>query len=108
MPMLRFDYLPSDFNPMFLFLGEKQELRTLAALLHSFAANPRPLDVREHLAHAQSRTTLRLVPIEGETGDFGMKLERDAFRWGLNAWQAEKIAERIEALTAADQKSGSD
>ena len=31
--MLRFDYLPSDFNPMFLFLGERQDLMTLARLL---------------------------------------------------------------------------
>ena len=56
--MLRFDHLPSDFNPMFLFLGEKQD--------------------------------------------------RDGFCWRLNSWQAEKIAERIELLTPAHQKSGSD
>ena len=106
--MLRFDYLPSDFNPMFLFLGERQDLQTLANLLRSFAENPRLLDVREQLTGAKSRTRLRLVPVESEAGDFGMKQERDGFRWGLNAWQAEKIAERIELLTPAHQKSGSD
>ena len=106
--MLRFDHLPSDFNPMFLFLGEKQDLHTLADLLRSFADNPRPLAVREQLTGARSRTALRLVPVEGETGDFGMKQERGGFRWGLNAWQAEKIAERIELLMPAHQKSGSD
>jgi hypothetical protein len=103
--MLRFDYLPSDFNPMFLFLGERQDLQTLANLLRSFAEDPRQLDVREQLTTATSRTTLRLLPAEG---DFGMKQGCDGFRWGLNAWQAEKIAERIEALTPADRKSGSD
>ncbi|MBR1119998.1 hypothetical protein JQ628_00620 [Bradyrhizobium lablabi] len=106
--MLRYDYLPSDFNPMFLFLGERQDLQTLADLLRSFAGNPRPLDVREQLTAAKSRTTLHLVPIEGDAGDFGMKQERDGFRWGLNAWQAEKIAERIELLTSPERKSGSD
>jgi hypothetical protein len=106
--MLRFDYLPSDFNPMFLFLGERQDLQALAKLLRSFAEDPRQLDVREQLATATSRTTLRLLPAEGEVGDCGMKQERDGFRWGLNAWQANKIAERIEALTPADGKSGSD
>ena len=94
--MLRFDHLPSDFNPMFLFLGERQDLQTLAKLLRSFAENPRPLDVREQLTGARSRTTLRLVPVEGDADDFGMKQEHEGFRWGLNAWQAEKIAERIE------------
>ena len=106
--MLRFDYLPSDFNPMFLFLGERQDLMTLAWLLRSFAGSPRELDVGEEITGAKSRATVRLVPIEGEGGDFGMKQEGGAFQWGLNAWQAEKIAERIEALTPADQKSGSD
>jgi hypothetical protein len=108
MPMLRFDHLPSDFNPMFLFLGEKQDLAALANLLRSLASSPRPLDVREQLGGAISRTTLWLVPIEDDAGDFGMRPERDGFRWALNSWQAEKIAERIELLTPAHQKSGSD
>jgi hypothetical protein len=106
--MLRFDYLPSDFNPMFLFLGERQDLTALARLLRSFAQSPCQLDVREQIAGAKSRATLQLVPAEGETGDFGMKRSNEVFRWGLNAWQAEKIAERIELLTPAHQKSGSD
>jgi hypothetical protein len=75
--MLRFDHLPSDFHPLFLFLGDREDLAVLAALLRSF--------------------------------DFGLKPDnQNGFRWGLNAWQAEQIAERIEALTPPDQKSGSD
>lgn len=106
MPMLRFDHLPSDFNPMFLFLGEKQDLLALARLLRSFAGFPRPLDVKEQLADSKSRATLRLIP--AEDGDFGMRQDQGGFRWVLNSWQAEKIAERIELLTPARQKSGSD
>jgi hypothetical protein len=108
MPMLRFDHLPSDFNPMFLFLGEKQDLMALANLLRSFAEAPRVLDVRQQLSGAKSRTTLRLVPAEGDAANFGMKQDRDGFRWTLNSWQAGEIAERIELLTPAHQKSGSD
>jgi hypothetical protein len=106
--MLRFDYLPSDFNPMFLFLGERQDLTALAGLLRSFATSPRRLDVREQISSAKSRTTVQLVPAEDAAGDFGMKQNHEVFRWHLNAWQAEKIAERIELLTPAHQKSGSD
>jgi hypothetical protein len=106
--MLRFDHLPSDFNPMFLFLGEKQDLAALANLLRSFARTPRQLDLAEQLRGAQSRTTLRLVPAEGEPGEFGMKQDGEGFRWALNSWQAERIAERIDLLTPAHQKSGSD
>jgi hypothetical protein len=106
--MLRFDHLPSDFNPMFLFLGEKQDLAALANLLRSFATSPRELDVRQQLSGAKSRTTLRLVAVEDEAGAFGMRQDQNGFCWALNSWQAEKIAERIELLTPAHQKSGSD
>jgi hypothetical protein len=106
--MLRFDHLPSDFNPLFLFLGEKQDLAALAKLLRSFASSPRPLDVKEQLAESKSRATLRLVPAGSDAGDFGMQPDNDGFCWVLNSWQAEKIAERIEALIPAQQKSGSD
>jgi hypothetical protein len=106
--MLRFDHLPSDFNPLFLFLGEKQDLADLAAVLRSFASSPRRLDLKEQLSGARSRTAVSLVPIEGDAGDFGMRRSNDGFRWVLNSWQAEKIAERIEVLIPAPQKSGSD
>lgn len=104
--MLRFDHLPSDFNPMFLFLGERQDLIALAKLLRSFASAPRPLDIKQQLAASKSRATLLIIP--AESGDFGMRKDGNGFRWVLNGWQAEKIAERIELLTPADQKSGSD
>jgi hypothetical protein len=104
--MLRFDHLPSDFNPMFLFLGEKQDLIALANLLRSFAEAPRELDVGEQFTGSRSRTTLLIIP--AESVDFGMRQDGNGFRWVLNSWQAEKIAERIELLTPSDQKSGSD
>ena len=63
--MLRFDHLPSDFNPMFLFLGERQDLTALAKLLRSFAEPLARSTSRSTLTGARSRTTLRLVPAEG-------------------------------------------
>src|SRR6476619_6189713 len=35
--MLRVGFLPSDFNPMMLMLGEAEDLRRLAAVLRRFA-----------------------------------------------------------------------
>jgi hypothetical protein len=105
-PVLRFDHLPSDFNPMFLFLGDSRDLAALAGLLRDFAKIPRELDVGEQLRGARSRTTLKLVPVAGEAGDFGLMPTPQGFRWGLNAWQAERIAHRIDLLIPC--KSGSD
>jgi hypothetical protein len=106
MPVLRFDHLPSDFNPMFLFLGDSRDLAALAGLLREFAKAPRELDLGEELRGSRSRTTLRLVPVTGDAGDFGLQPTPQGFRWGLNAWQAERIAARIDLLVPG--KSGSD
>ena len=35
--MMRIGFLPSDFNPMVLMLGEAEDLRLLAAVLRRFA-----------------------------------------------------------------------
>jgi hypothetical protein len=35
--MLRVGFLPSDFNPMMLMLGEAEDLRLLAGVLRRFA-----------------------------------------------------------------------
>lgn len=107
--MLRFDHLPSDFHPLFLFLGDGDDLASLAALLRSFAGNPRRLSLGEHLPGSRSRTKLILMPVDGQHGNFGLKADSNgSFRWGLNAWQAEQIAERISALAQPEHKSGSD
>ena len=37
-----------------------------------------------------------------------MREVNGSFKWVLNAWQAGRIAERIDLLTPADHKSGSD
>ncbi|MCK1642065.1 hypothetical protein IVA95_32080 [Bradyrhizobium sp. 157] len=107
--MLRFDYLPSDFHPLFLFLGEREDLTALAGLLRTFAEGRMRLNVGEQLLAARSKAKLIVVPEEGSTGNYGLKPDgAGSFRWGLNAWQAEEIARRIELLAAANNKSGSE
>jgi hypothetical protein len=46
-----------------------------------------------------------LAPADGE---FGMRETGGKFIWKLNGWQATQIAERIELLTPANNKSGSE
>src|SRR6267378_5172107 len=107
--MLRFDYMQSDFHPLFLFLGESEDLTALAALLRTFAERPRPLNVGEQLKGCRSNVRLTVVPEEGATGNYGLRPDGPgSFRWGLNAWQALAIAGRIELLTPAHNKSGSE
>jgi hypothetical protein len=37
--MMRIGFLPSDFNPMILMLGEAEDCRALSGVLRSFARN---------------------------------------------------------------------
>jgi hypothetical protein len=103
--MLRFEYMPSDFHPLFLFIGESSDLAALAKLLRRFAEDPQPIAVADRIPGATSRTDLVLAPADDE---FGMRETGGKFIWKLNGWQATRIAERIELLTPADNKSGSE
>jgi len=103
--MLRFDHMPSDFHPIFLFLGDAADLAALASVLRSFAERGRKVSVAEGIPGSRSRSNLTLVPADDE---FGMRDVGGSFEWRLNAWQAERIAERIDLLTPKEHKSGSD
>ena len=103
--MLRYEYMPSDFHPLFLFLGEAPDLAALARLLRRFAENPMPIAVAERIPGATSRDALVLTPADGA---FGMRDVGGRFAWKLTPWQAERMAERIELLTQRDTKSGSE
>ena len=104
--MLRFEYMPSDFHPVFLFLGEAPDLAALAKLLRRFAESPQAFAVAERIPGATSRNELMLTPAEDD--EFGMRDLGGRFAWKLTDWQATRIAERIELLTPADNKSGSE
>lgn len=107
--MLRFGHAPSDFNPLFLFLGETPDLLALSRALRDFAAAPRAVDLVATLPGAHGNVAIELMPEEGEAGAYGVRPDsRGGFRWGLNAWQAEQVAARIERLADPAEKSGSD
>jgi hypothetical protein len=103
--MLRYEYMPSDFHPLLLFLGEAADLAALARLLRRFAENPVPTALAERIPGATSRDALVLTPADD---GFGMRDLGGRFAWKLTPWQAERIAERIELLSQKDTKSGSE
>jgi len=108
--MLRFDHTPSDFHPLFLFLGDRDDLTALAGILREFSREPREVDIRELLPEAAGHARLTITPGEGADAPYGLRpsAEPDQFTWVLNAWQADQIATRIEALTPPELKSGND
>lgn len=107
--MMRFDHMPSDFNELFLFLGDARDMAGLSETLRAFSKAPRATDMGEALAASVTKSKLVLVPEDGEGGDYGLKKEPDgSFRWGLNPWQAEQIAARVDLLIPPENRSGSE
>lgn len=102
--MFRYEHMPSDFHPMFLIIGERADLERLAAMLRRLAEDDE-IDVTALLREFTPKARLRLVRADDL---FGMHESDRGFAWRLNAWQAEQIAARIDALAEPDAKSGSD
>lgn len=108
--MLRFSYLPSDFHPMLLLLGEAEDLRMLATLLRLTVASGEAKGLETASFAAPSDT--RVVLTAGK-GPLGLRPDATAgneksFRWILDADLVHEFAAKLEALAASGRKAGSE
>jgi hypothetical protein len=106
--MLRYGFLPSDFHPMLLLLGEAEDLRAFAGLLRGFAATGR--DVRFETAgfmHAHDGTRVLLTRSGAQPGMRPDSGADRSFVWTLESWQAESFAEDVADLVQPGCRSGS-
>jgi hypothetical protein len=97
--MLRIDFLPSDFNPMVLVLGEAEDLHRLAATLRNFARAP----AEAPLEQSRVRLTASTGPLGIHPAD-----EPGAFLWRLDAAHAETFADQIDSLAQPSRVAGSE
>ncbi|WP_424137880.1 hypothetical protein [Roseomonas chloroacetimidivorans] len=106
--MLRYSFLPSDYNPMVLMLGDAEDLRQLGATLRFFAASPADKPFEElDFATPDAGTRIVIRPVAKQVGM--RRLSEDApLEWYLTPDQARAYAEQLDALAAPDCKSGSE
>ncbi|HEX4173106.1 MAG TPA: hypothetical protein VHY82_11605 [Acetobacteraceae bacterium] len=103
--MLRIGYLPSDFNPMVLVLGDAEDFRLLAGVLRHFARDR--TDVALHqLGFCAAASSVTLTASAGPpgvqpTGD-------NRFLWRVSAEQAAQFAGQIDRLAAEPRTAGSE
>ncbi|MGH7043264.1 MAG: hypothetical protein ACREFY_14205 [Acetobacteraceae bacterium] len=109
--MLRLGFLPSDFNPMLLILGEAEDFRRLAAVLVRFAADAAPLRL-DTLPGAFAATCVALVPPENlpitALGLAALAAPETGFAWRLDPATALDFAARADRLARPDRLAGSD
>ena len=105
--MLRIGFLPSDFNPMLLMLGEADDLRLLAGVLRRFAREQRDVRLEELGFCAGARTHVTLTASPGPLGIQPMSAA-GSFQWRLDPAKANEFAELIDQLALPSRAAGSE
>ena len=108
--MLRFSYLPSDFHPMLLLLGEAEDLIKLATFLRLTVASGEANELETASFVAPSDTHVVITAGEAPLGlrPDAMVRNQKSFRWKLDADLAREFAAKLEALGAPGRKAGSE
>ena len=105
--MLRIGFLPSDFNPMLLMLGEANDLRNLAAVLRGFALEPTEMAL-ERLPFCAATRDTRLTLAPGTVVGLRRRSPEADFVWTLDASRADAFADAVEALAHPDCLAGAE
>ena len=106
--MLRYGFLPSDFHPLMLFLGEAEDLRRFAGLLRGYSREPREFSFETvPFMHAAERTPVLLTTVGAEPGMRAVPTAARSFIWTLEPWRAELFAEMLVDLARPECRSGS-
>ena len=108
--MLRFGFLPSDFNPMVLMLGEAEDFRALAAVLRRFSRAPAEVALHElGFCQPARQTHITLSPAKDASGGLHARSGPGCFfAWRIDAARAAACAELAETLIDADRPAGSE
>jgi hypothetical protein len=105
--VLRIGFLPSDFNPMLLMLGEADDLRLLAGVLRRFAREQRDVHLEDLGFCAAARTHVTLTASPGPPGIQATSAAK-AFHWRLDAAKAHEFAELVDQLAQPSRAAGSE
>jgi hypothetical protein len=106
--MLRIGFLPSDFNPMVLMLGEAEDLRLLAGVLRRFGREQADVRLDELGFCTTVRTAITLTTSPGTAGIQTVADDVGCLVWRLDAERASAFADQIDQLAAPSRAAGSE
>ena len=106
--MLRIGFLPSDFNPMVLMLGEVEDLRLLAGVLRRFAREQADVRLDELGFCSAVRTAITLTASPGTVGIQSVVDDAGHLVWRLDAERASAFADQIDQLAMPSRAAGSE
>jgi hypothetical protein len=104
--MMRIGFLPSDFNPMILMLGEAEDCRALGSVLRRFSRDRQDVAFAD-LAFCQlAGTDVLLTAAPGPAGV--QQCDEHPFIWRVPAEMAAGFADRLDDLAEPDRAAGSE
>jgi hypothetical protein len=104
--VLRIGFLPSDFNPMILMLGEAEDFRALAGVLRGFARDRGDVRLDTLGFCRRGGTRLRLTAAESAAGV--QANGDDGFVWKLTSAQARMFAAQADSMADPARIAGSE
>ena len=104
--MMRIGFLPSDFNPMILMLGEAEDCRALGGVLRRFARDGADVSFAALGFCQVTGTDVLLTAAPGPAGV--QRCEEHAFIWRVPAELATGFAERLDDLAEPGRVAGSE
>jgi hypothetical protein len=106
--VLRIGFLPSDYNPMVLMLGEIEDLRRLGGVLRRFAREQTDMRLDEQGFCAPARTAITVTASPGAPGIQPVAEAAGHFLWRLDAAQASAFADQIDQLAVPSRPAGAE
>ena len=107
--MLRLGFLPSDFNPMLLMLGEAEDLRAFARVLRRIAHDGQAVRLEQLDFCRASWTSVTLVRGPAPHGLYSAQPAKpQEFIWRLDAAHAAAFADQADDLAAPTRPAGSE
>ncbi|HEY0182139.1 MAG TPA: hypothetical protein VGC09_04965 [Rhodopila sp.] len=104
--MMRIGFLPSDFNPMILMLGEAEDCRALGGVLRQFARDAADVALAELGFCQVAGTDVLLTAAPGPAGV--QRCEGHAFIWRIPPELALGFADRLDELAEPGRIAGSE
>ena len=104
--MMRIGFLPSDFNPMILMLGEAEDCRALGGVLRRFARDGEDVTLGKLGFCQVTGTDVLLTAAPGPAGV--QRCAEHSFIWRVPAELASVFAERLDDLAEPARIAGSE
>lgn len=107
--MLRFHYMPSDFHPLLLIVGERSDISQLQEFFYELSLNPHDVSIDElpFVSSTTFKVTVKFIDDKTSKGLILHRIPEKHLDWEIDKETATVFAEELRESIESDNKSGS-